>query len=304
MNDNDNATDGREEVRFGQLGVVRENPAGGNGGTPAASLPCTAMGPYDAGRMVLTEEERGWALAIKAAIEESNEVDNLSDFWYAQLALIEQDNVDEAVSRAYQLQAIRQEYGIVESFQYGRRIVHQAMELFPGYYLCYSFNPRDGNYVLVVDLTKLPMSIFRSNPSSIITKVCEIYFMSHIMCPDMEAIRRGIVCIAECEGYHFQHDIGVGIWRRVWDVVVPYPLRLQTLKHFHTGVFANLMVSMVRQFLPSSLSRKIEVGCLCEAGRLDKIYLTPDPQAASRRILTRLEDALRRRYENDASFRL
>ena len=264
----------------------------------------THAGPYDVRRMLLTEEERGWALAIKTAIEESNEVDNLSDFWYGQLALIEKDNVDEAVSRAYQLQELRQEYGIVDSFEYGRRVIHQSMELFPGYYLCYSFNHRDGNYVLVVDLTKLPMSIFRTNSAAIITKVQEIYFMCNIMSPDMEAIRRGIICLAECEGYHFQHDIGVGIWRRVWDLVVPYPLRLQKLKHFHTGVFANLMVSMVRQFLPSSLSQKIEVGCRCEAGRLDRVYLTPNAQAANQRILCRLEDALRRRYENEATFAL
>ncbi|CAB9501766.1 expressed unknown protein [Seminavis robusta] len=268
-----------------------------------ASLP-PIKGPYDKGRMQLTHQEKTWALAIKEGIESEAEVDNLTDFWYAQLALICHDDVSNAIERAQQLQYLREEYNIVETYEFGRRCIHQAISLFPDYYLCLSFNHQDGNYVLVVDLTKLPMSTFRTNPNAVDIKVCEIYFMSHLMSPDFEAIRRGIICVAECEGYQMQHDIGVGIWRRVWDMVVPYPLNLQKIKHFHTGVMSNIMVSMVRQFLPRSIKDRIEVGCLSEAGRLDGMYLMPNKEAARKRTLSRLEDALQRRYNNEAAFKL
>ena len=160
--------------------------------------------------MQLTAQEHSWALAIKEAIELDPEVNNLSDFWYAQFALICKDDVASALKRATKLQYLREEYKIVETFEFGRRCIHEAVSLFPDYYLCFSFNPRDGNYVLVVDITKLPMSTFRTHPNAVVTKVREIYFMVHLLSPDFEAIRRGTICMAECEGYTFQHDAGVG----------------------------------------------------------------------------------------------
>ncbi|CAB9501765.1 expressed unknown protein [Seminavis robusta] len=211
---------------------------------------------------------------------------------------------DKGLKRATQLQYLREEYNIVETYEFGRRCIHQASSLFPDYYLCLSFNPRDGNYVLVVDITKLPMTAFRKNPDALTTKVREIFFMLNILSPDFEAIRRGTICMAECEGYTLQHDIGVGIWRHIWEMVVPYPVKLQKIKHFHTSAMCNVVVSMVRQFLPLSIKEKFEIGCICEAGRLDRVYLTPNKEVARKRTLSRLEDALQRRYTNEASFKL
>ena len=48
----------------------------------------------DVSRITLTEEETRWAKAIKTAIEEDPEVDNLNDFLYAQIALIDKDDIE------------------------------------------------------------------------------------------------------------------------------------------------------------------------------------------------------------------
>ena len=107
------------------------------------SLPCL-MGAKDPRRMMLTQEEHQCALRIKAAIEAKPEVDNLSDFMYAQFALICQDNIEEAVTHVMALQATRQEYDIEDSYEHGCRSVEAYAQLLPEYLLSFGFSHSDG----------------------------------------------------------------------------------------------------------------------------------------------------------------
>ena len=87
----------------------------------------TLMGPEDPLRMKLTREEHAWAWDIKDCIEMLDDLDNLCDFWYAQLAIVCQDNVEDAVRRAYGLQYFREEFKIRDTFEQGRHCMHQLV---------------------------------------------------------------------------------------------------------------------------------------------------------------------------------
>lgn len=75
------------------------------------------------------------------------------------------------------------------------------------------------------------------------------------------------------------------------------------LKHYHTGVAYNLLVSMLRPLLPERLRKSLTTGMFFD-GRLDTYYLVPDVATATQRILARLTETLRRRCENEKAFSL
>ena len=49
--------------------------------------------------MQLTQQELEWAWAIKDAVEQDAELNNLSDMSYGQLALMDHANVEQAIDR-------------------------------------------------------------------------------------------------------------------------------------------------------------------------------------------------------------
>lgn len=89
------------------------------------------LGPDEPERMHLTPAERQWALIVKDLIEGVPELDNLCEFEYAQLALIEHDNVEGDLKRAYQIQLYRQEYGIINTLEDDSKIMQYQSILFP-----------------------------------------------------------------------------------------------------------------------------------------------------------------------------
>jgi hypothetical protein len=92
--------------------------------------------------------------------------------------------------------------------------------------------------------------------------------------------------------------------KRVWsEVVSVYPLQVKKIKYFNAGTTMTLVVSMLKPFLPKGVRHKIEIGCQFEQ-RLDSLYLVPSLEEANLRLLGRVEETLRRRYENERTFRL
>ena len=60
--------------------------------------------------MALTEEERGWALAIKRELEASNNAPPISDFEIVQHALFSREDTTGAVHRIRKLHLFKEEY--------------------------------------------------------------------------------------------------------------------------------------------------------------------------------------------------
>jgi hypothetical protein len=86
-------------------------------------------------------------------------------------------------------------------------------------------------------------------------------------------------------------------------LLIVYPF-LGECRTFHTGMAFNLMASMLRKLLPASLKNKFLTGLTFPGGRLNKFYLMPDVDTANKRIMSRLEETLKRRYNNEEVFKL
>lgn len=279
------------------------NVATVRGGNQAAAAPRGPLDKDDPRRMDLSEEERNWALDIKKTIEGDPELDNLTDFKYAQLALMDKGNIEMAVERAHKLQLFREEYGVMDSQEDAGRHVRKEIELMPRCYMCYIFEA--GNYVMLANWSGFNAECL-ADPENMVTHMCANYYILTCYCPDFEAIRRGLVGLFECADCHQKpvRTIDMQLYRKFWsELAAVYPMRFKKMKHFHTGVFINLLYSMIKRFLTPEIRKVIEVGCDFD-GRLDEVYLTPTVEEANARLLQQIDEALGKRYENERAFTL
>ncbi|CAB9501400.1 expressed unknown protein [Seminavis robusta] len=257
----------------------------------------------DPARMQLTNQERQWALSIKAAIEADNQIDPISDFMCVHLAIFFQGGIEAAVERALRLQTFRQEYDILDTLTDSRRALPKHIKLFPKHYLAYNFNKEDGNYYLVADVTQFSMDKMTRTEMFTAFNAGE-YYLFHAMSADFELIRKGAILLAECEGYSWTQHMDVRMIQKVWlELAWTYPLQYQKAKHYNTGVMFNVFLSLVKKILPAQIGSKLETGFRCEH-RLDTIYLVPTVEAANQRWLHNLDLVLQRRYELEKSFSL
>lgn len=258
--------------------------------------------PRDPSRMELTQEEIEWAKAIRTAVEANNEVDNLSDFMYAQYALIDQDNLDQALRRIQHFQIFRQEYRLLDTADEGILILHRLIDLLPNIMLSVSFNEEEGNFVLVMDIAAFREKNLKTD-ADYRYLLGFVYYIGHVLSPDFTAIRQGTCYVIECDGYDWK-NLTMSTRRRLWtESLAVYPYRIQQIKYFHTGIYANMAAALMKRFLPVEVYSKIAVGCQF-AGRLDTFYAVPTRELANDRFLRRTETCLLARYENIKNFRL
>lgn len=258
--------------------------------------------PRDPSRMELTEEETEWAKAIKTAVEASNEIDNLSDFMYAQYALIDQDNVQQALRRIQHFQIFRQEYRLLDTADEGTQILHRLVGLLTNIMLSVSFNQEEGNFVLVMDIAAFREKNLKTD-ADYRYLLGFVYYIGHVLSPDFTAIRQGTFYVIECDGYDWK-NLTMSTRRRLWtESLAVYPYRIQQIKYFHTGIYANMAAALMKRFLPVEVYSNIAVGCQF-AGRLDTFYAVPTRELANERFLRRTETCLIARYENIRDFRL
>ena len=261
--------------------------------------------PDDPSRMYLSPEERQWALEIKDIVESTPELDNLSDFFYVQVALVEQGDLEAALTRIAKLQELRHEYGIVEDdYEFAKRGLQEGFHQNPKWLINIAFHADDGTYVTVFDLKEFRADIFKKSPrkEQIFQRGC--YLWQHVPCPDFEAIRKGSTVMLECEGHSMtQGGMDLKTFRATLDIATAYPIHVQKFVHVHTGVFTNLMVSMGKRFLPRDVAAKFVMGVQAE-NRLDELFMTPDFDTAFARNWSRIDDSLKRRFHHIKTFSL
>lgn len=271
----------------------------------AAVVNNVILAPYSKGRMYLLSDERSWANQIKERVENMPELDNLSDYWYAQLTLVELGDTHAALERVVALQQVRQEYKIVDSLVEAKRALREGLRLglFPDL-LAFDFNLVRGGLFLAWDMAKQEnKAAFKSNPRAEDIVVKQLYFIYQALTCDMEAIRRGHTMMIECEGYSLTSGVDMSMIRMFLNVVEHYPINVQAHQHYNNGVLANAILSMGRKLLPSDLQEKVHFG-LRSPERLDRIFLNPTPEAAMARMLAKIDAALERRYRNESIFAL
>lgn len=253
--------------------------------------------------MAVSDTERNLAINIKEAIATATDVDPISDFMCVQLALVDGDNTEAAVERAYNLQCFREEYRILDTASDGVRRCAAYFDLMPGFHLSFAEEQSTGRSVAIFDNTKFSGKRIHSE-ESLRVWLGGTYYTLAVFAPHFQAIRAGTILVAECEGYDWKVDMDFKSLKQVWsEIAAVYPVPIKKIKYFNSGTTMNLVASMLRPFLPRDLQSKIELGCQFDQ-RLDEIYLTPTLEAANVRMLSRIAALLQQRYENEQAFHL
>ena len=104
--------------------------------------------------------------------------------------------------------------------------------------------------------------------------------------------------------YDWKKGWDIKLLKRIWsEIGGVYPLTWHKFKYFNNGLAMNVLVSMLKPFLPTHALSKIDYGCKFEQ-RLDKLYLIPNVEAANLRLLRGMEDSLIWRCHNEKTFKL
>lgn len=270
----------------------------------------------------LTRDEYYMATRIKAGVRVSGtgipgsypeEIPPVSDFCLAQMALMEGISVEDALERLFQLQSFRQEYGFHDTPEEGIKALGAYLKLVPQFNLGFTFHRELGQYVIVYDNKRFLMNNVKKGEAQMQQFMRGVYYSAAMVSPDLESVRQGTVLVIECEGYDWKANIDIGCLRRVWEEVGSvYACRITKIKYFHSNMAMNLVTSMMRPFCPKYLQQQLEMGCQYTSGndsnsapqRLDELYLVPTVEAAEERFLSRVQDALTRRYANEQAFKL
>ena len=256
--------------------------------------------------MSLTEEEIAWALDIKEAVrEEHPEIEFVNDFWCGQLAIKFEDDLGAALECLQKMHYFRQEYKIQDSWEYGIRMIQEFVALFPEFWMAMEYHEDEGHHVMVCDCAKFHGKKVNKSERDIQVWLSAVYFSSTALSSDFEALRNGVVVLLENEGYEWKKNFDVKTFlKMITEISGVYPMQHQILKNYNTGYFMNILVSMARPLMPKDISSRYLMGCVSPMGRLDRIYMVPTVKAANQRLFQAYQEALQKRYANEAAFKL
>lgn len=257
------------------------------------------LSQHDPERMILTRKENRQALDIKEMVEGLADLDNLSDLMYAQLAIICGNNVEDAVQRCYGMQEFRHEYNIVDNFEQGRRYLRWVFKMFPWQFLSFPFSEKDGAYVFVHDFSKFEPKAFTC-PDMADDWLKSMYYSHFLFIPDLESIRKGLICVIECEEMKYRRDVNKHFSFFFSQFLTHYPFYGQC-HWYHTGAMVNIFASILRKILPKDLRDNFLVGYQFD-GNLGDAWLVPTVEEANARMLASMETALQLRYQNEKNF--
>ncbi|CAB9530413.1 expressed unknown protein [Seminavis robusta] len=178
----------------------------------------------------------------------------------------------------------------------------------------FGYNNERGCYIHVYDYdydydyAKIDMDLMKQGNNAHATIVAS-YYLNHCIALDLEAVRKGILWIAECQGYQWMPTRGsLRYADRYWnDMGSIYPqTKFENTTVFTPAIF-NVIKSMMRPFIPQDVYSKIKLGCRFpgfHGQRLDSVYMIPTPQIAEQRVLSKWHEALHLQYANEQSFTL
>jgi hypothetical protein len=257
------------------------------------------------GTMMLTEAERQQALALKAAIESSDHIKNVSDFEVVTVALGCEGNLERALEAAYKLQCFRELYKIEETVEDGIRTIRGFMQQHPGQILEVCYLPSEQTYWFFLDFAKfLPARVkadteFRHFQGG-------AYYIYRAMLSNIHSIRNGVITMIECDGVSRQ-NMDLRFQERIFHELWGYnPIRFKEIFCLHTPMVFLVFLGIVKRLMSNSQLASLQTACSFGSyeGRVDALFKMPTLEIAQENLLARIEGYLTERYQNEREFSL
>lgn len=276
-------------------------------------------------RMRITGEERQWALTIKGKVEASTGTDTstglrpLSDMEYAQHALASEGNIDQALRRIEHMQWCKEEYKIDDTPEQGRQCMMELMRAHPGFFLQLDIDFDTGEGIVATDVgAYYPSRSLKCSPTDRVMEqnwkihIKGQYYLLRCLNPSLQSIREGFFILWEASTMGHANFDSTYSKRLHEEMRHHYPTQYKKCMIYNPSAEAHVLFAMAKVAgMPSKLPMVVEFGCqvhLTDPSRpkmtLRELYLQPNLEETTNRMLMRAHELLTSRSENERTFRL
>lgn len=284
--------------------------------------------------MTLTQEERGWASELKAALADRSGMSSrpfLSDFEYVQHVIATKGDKKAAVARIERLELFKIMHGIStckSSMTVGTmlQVLDKFMDQYPGALLKIDQCPptasskhyQNAGYFIAVDMSAI-LSCRDGNSKDPKSIAEAFHVVNQCLFPHLGAMRVGSTHIADFSNMEMENDEAinrsiaslVNLWNGCGGCHDVYPAPFKEAWLYNTTAKTSAVVTSVCQkVLKQNTLDKIYLGCQMEAGGINSnwslkdLYLQPTEREAKRSFLREAGRLLHKRCANEASFSL
>lgn len=255
----------------------------------------------------LSPLEHSWAVQLKEFVEAESTIKPLTDYEYAEHAIIAEGNLEQAIRRIKGMQTFREVYQpqdtVEEAVHYFREYCRQQ----PGNII--SFDVQDtGTCICACHLAVFDPSKALATEQSWKTYMVGEYYWWKAQQPTLRSVRQGSIQLMECEGVGW-HNIDLTFEKRWNEEIADHiPAKLKHIMMYNPNLVMNLAWSLVKPFMREEHRKGICMGCVFdqenpEATLMD-MFCQPTPQAAAQRALENGKKYIAIRYQKCRTFRL
>lgn len=265
--------------------------------------------------MELSATERQWALEVKRAVLEDEELMALTDFEYAQHAIVAEGNLPEALFRIGRMQDFRQHYKVEQTVEQGLELLLGLMQQQPGFLLHVDVS-QDHDSINVIDIgmfdPNVALATDANGKENWRTFICGVYYMKYCAQPAFANIRNGFFALADfgdLNNFNFKPEAQ----QRLFDEILrSYPYKWKHFLAYNTGYVANIKMGLAKALMSKKMRNVVQLGCHIEESeesrnptqRLRDFYLLPNLEEAYKSLLVKAHALLERRTHNERTFRL
>jgi hypothetical protein len=202
-------------------------------------------------QMTLTDEEKGWAMAIKKAMMEEDTAlaAQVTDMEYAQHAIVAKEKVPKALKRIKRLHAFKEAHGIQDKYSLDGAMesIQKFEALSPGVISSFG-QSENGRYVFVMLYREFIANNYR-NKEDWDNCFAAFFYLFEAMQPDIYSIREGLAMIADCEGMgwkNFSLEMEKNATALYQD---SYPARIKELTMLNAPGILRAMYVLIAPFL-------------------------------------------------------
>jgi CRAL/TRIO domain len=255
---------------------------------------------------LLTLKERGWTNDLETAIQNSTEhFGKLSDFELAAHAIVAKENTELALKRIRRLAKFKETYNISNDrtvFQ-AIQLLHKFVHAYPGFLQAFGVDSYN-RHVLVfrLEALKSPPPFNHSEED----RFAALYYIFHALQPDLDAIRMGTIFVGDMEGVT-RETLALSLFNGVRCFTRDaYPIKVKDFPCVSTPPRLSAVYVMCWPFFSAKLREKFVT---CTTAQLQDHF--PKSLWLQRlggimnetEVMEKLEENLKRRFENEECFR-
>lgn len=255
---------------------------------------------------LLTPKERGWTNELESAIHKSQEdFGRLSDFEVAAHAIVAKGDTEVALKRIRRMQifkdtnSISHEMTVFQAIQ----LLHRFVHAYPDFLQAFGTDSYERHvFVFRLQCLKSPPPFNHSEED----QLASLYYIFHALQPDLEAVRRGTIFVGDLEGVS-RRSFTFSLFNGGRSLTKEsYPIKVKDFPCIDTPLFS-AVYPMMLPFFSTKLRQKFVT---CPKQLLQR-YLpkTLLPRRlggvmTETEVLEKLEESLKKRFENEEVFRL